>query len=132
MKKLTVRRVLMSFVGVIVFCLPLVAAAATDKTVGTLATTVVTSISGLAKLVVAGAFVAGMGFAVGAILKFKQHKDNPTQIPVGTPIALIFIAAALMFLPSVFGTLGKTVFGDKAAKGSVGGIASGYTGKAGT
>jgi hypothetical protein len=27
--------------------------------------------------------------------------DNPTQIPIGTPIALVFIAAALLFIPSV-------------------------------
>jgi hypothetical protein len=29
--------------------------------------------------------------------------DNPTQIPIGTPIALIVIAAALQFLPSIIG-----------------------------
>lgn len=29
--------------------------------------------------------------------------DNPTQIPIGTPIALAFIAAALEFLPSILG-----------------------------
>jgi hypothetical protein len=27
--------------------------------------------------------------------------DNPTQIPIGAPIALTFIAAALLFIPSV-------------------------------
>jgi hypothetical protein len=27
--------------------------------------------------------------------------DSPTQIPIGTPIALVFIAAALLFIPSV-------------------------------
>jgi hypothetical protein len=27
--------------------------------------------------------------------------DNPIQIPIGTPIALVFIAAALLFIPSV-------------------------------
>jgi intracellular multiplication protein IcmD len=36
-------------------------------------------------------------------MKFKQHKDNPTQTPIGTPIALVFIAAALLFLPSILG-----------------------------
>jgi hypothetical protein len=25
--------------------------------------------------------IAGLGFAIGAIMKFKQHKDNPTQRP---------------------------------------------------
>ena len=34
-----------------------------------------------------------------AIFKFKQHKDNPTQVPVGTPVAMLAISAALVFLP---------------------------------
>ena len=63
---------------------------------------------------------AGLGFAVGAILKFKAHKDNPTQIPVGTPIALLFIAAALLFMPSIFLAAGKTIFGSSG--GSIAGV----------
>jgi intracellular multiplication protein IcmD len=60
------------------------------------------TLSDLAKLITAGSYVAGMGFAIGAILKFKAHKDNPTQVPISMPIALIFIAAALIFAPSVY------------------------------
>jgi hypothetical protein len=36
-----------------------------------------------------------------AIIPFKQHKDGPTQIRTGTPISLEFIAAALLFLPTI-------------------------------
>jgi intracellular multiplication protein IcmD len=43
-------------------------------------------------------------------MKFKQHKDNPTNIPIGTPIALVFIAAALLFLPSILEITGGTMF----------------------
>lgn len=93
-----------------------------SMTVGAIATQVVSSMSGLAKLITAGSLIAGMGFAVGAVLKFKQHKDNPTQIPVGTPIALIFIAAALIFLPTIFGSLGETLFGGNQTAGTVSGI----------
>lgn len=46
-------------------------------------------------------------------MKFKQHKDNPTQVPIGTPIALVFIAAALLFLPSILSVTGSTMFGGK-------------------
>jgi intracellular multiplication protein IcmD len=63
-----------------------------------------------------------LGFSIGAIMKFKQHKDNPTQIPIGTPIALIFIAAALLFLPTILGIAGATMFG------SSGGSVAGPTG----
>jgi intracellular multiplication protein IcmD len=75
----------------------------------------------VAKLITAAAYIAGFGFAFAAILKFKAHKDNPTQIPVGTPIALIFIAAALIFLPTIFGVAGKTMF-KNAKAGGVSGV----------
>jgi hypothetical protein len=39
-----------------------------------------------------------------AIIHFKQHKDNPTQSPISKPISLVFIAAALLFLPTIIGT----------------------------
>jgi intracellular multiplication protein IcmD len=65
----------------------------------------------LTKLITAGSYIAGLGFSVGAITKFKQHKDNPTQIPIGTPIALVFIGAALLFLPTILSTAGTTMFG---------------------
>ena len=77
--------------------------------------------SDVAKLITAAAYIAGFGFAFTAILKFKAHKDNPTQIPVGTPIALLFIAAALIFLPSIFAVGGRTVFGSQAQAGGISG-----------
>ena len=93
--------------------------AANAPTLGAIATTVVTSFEGLAKLITAGAFLAGVGFAMASIFKFKAHKDNPQQIPIGTPIALLFVAGALMFLPTVYGSIGTTVFGTGATKGSL-------------
>ena len=47
-------------------------------------------------------------------MKFKAHKDNPTQVPIGTPIALSLIAALLLFLPSILGVAGETIFSNKA------------------
>ena len=38
-------------------------------------------------------------------LRFDQHKDHPIQVPIGTPIALEFIASALLFLPEILGPL---------------------------
>lgn len=90
------------------------------QTIGTIAANVTESFGNLAKLITAAAYIAGLGFAVGAVLKFKQHKDNPTQIPIGTPIALIFIAAALVFMPSILGVTGATLFG-AGQKGESGG-----------
>lgn len=81
------------------------------QTLGDMASQITSSFESLAKLITAGSYLAGLAFAIGAIMKFKQHKDNPTQIPIGTPIALVFIAAALLFLPSILGVTGATMFG---------------------
>lgn len=77
---------------------------------GTMASTIIATFSSIARLITAGAYIAGLAFAVGAIMKFKQHKDNPTNVPIGTPIALVFIAAALLFLPSILALTGGTMF----------------------
>ncbi len=79
-------------------------------TVGSMASHITGSFENLAKLITASSYLAGLGFSIGAIMKFKQHKDNPTQIPVGTPIALVFIASALLFLPSILTVAGGTMF----------------------
>lgn len=79
-----------------------------DMTIGDIAESVNGSFTNLTKLITAGSYLAGLGFSAGAIMKFKQHKDNPTQIPIGTPIALVFIAAALLFLPTILATTGAT------------------------
>ena len=90
------------------FFSPTLWAAATSA--GGVASEVIKSFSELAKLISASSYLAGLAFSIGAIMKFKQHKDNPTQIPIGTPIALVFIAAALLFFPSVLSSLGGTMF----------------------
>lgn len=100
------------------------------STIGSMASQITSSFTNLAKLITAGSYLAGLGFSIGAIMKFKQHKDNPTQIPIGTPIALVFIAAALLFLPSILGVAGATMFGGSGGStaGPTGTIFSGSGG----
>ena len=95
---------------------------ADQQNLGAIASTVTDSFSGVAKLITAGAYMVGIGFAMAAMLKFKAHKDNPTQIPIGTPIALLFIGAALIFLPNIFGIAGETIFGTTSGAGGVTGV----------
>ncbi|MBA3536670.1 MAG: type IV secretion protein IcmD [Tatlockia sp.] len=92
--------------------------AAGGTTLGSMASSITKSFTAIGKLITAGSYIAGLAFSIGAIMKFKQHKDNPTQIPIGTPISLTFIAAALLFLPSILGVAGYTMFG---GSGSVAG-----------
>ena len=45
-------------------------------TVGNMASEITGSFVNLTKLITAGSYLAGLAFAIGAIMKFKQHKDN--------------------------------------------------------
>ena len=92
--------------------------------IGSVAATATGNLSNIAKLITAASYVAGMAFAIGAVIKFKAHKDNPTQVQISQPIALLFIGAALMFIPSVFKTSGHTLFGQSGQAGSVSGIST--------
>ena len=103
------------------------AADSSDDNLGKVASTITSSFGQLAKLITAGAYMAGIGFCMASMLKFKAHKDNPTQIPIGTPVALLFIGAALIFLPNIFRIAGYTIFGGTSGAGGV----SGTTGLSG-
>lgn len=107
------------------------AAASGVTGLGSVAQNVTTNLANVAKLITAGSYVVGMAFAVGAIVKFKAHKENPTQIPIGTPIALLFVAAALIFLPTIFKVSGSTLFGQSGTVAGVSGITSFGATKAG-
>jgi intracellular multiplication protein IcmD len=111
-------------ISTVIFYVGAAHATGTGLSVGDVAKQITASFEGLAKLITASSYIAGMGFALSAILKFKQHKDNPTQIPVGTPIALLFIAAALIFLPSIFSTANQTLFSGAGISAGISGITS--------
>jgi intracellular multiplication protein IcmD len=89
----------------------LISQEASAITLGNMASAVTSTFTQVGYAITGGSYVAGLAFSIGAVLKFKQHKDNPTQIPIGTPIALVFIAAALLFLPSILSVAGYTMFG---------------------
>ena len=97
-------------------------AIADSLTIGGMADSITGSFASLTKLITAGSYLAGLGFSVGAIIQFKAHKDNPQSTPIGKPIALVFIAAALLFLPTILSVTGSTMFG------SSGGTTAGPTG----
>ena len=58
----------------------------------------------LIELLLAIAFVSGWGFVIAAIFKFKQVRENPTQVPVSTPFAFLLTAILLIFIPGLMNT----------------------------
>lgn len=112
---------LLSFACLGVLALISQEAAAGGTTIGNMASSITKTFSSIGLMITGGSYIAGLAFSIGAIMKFKQHKDNPTQIPIGTPIALVFIAAALLFLPSILSVTGSTMFGAKGTTAGPGG-----------
>ncbi|MCS5708316.1 type IV secretion protein IcmD [Candidatus Berkiella cookevillensis] len=84
------------------------------QTLGDVAGNITKSMSGLARLITAISYVAGVGFAMMGMLKLKAHKDQPAQVPLGQPIMLLVIAVGLIFLPNLINTGGSTIWGDQA------------------
>ena len=74
-----------------------------------------------AMLIVGTAFIAGICFFVAAIFKFKQHKDNPSQITIGTPFAMVAISIALIFLPGFIKPAVESLFGEESMSAGVSG-----------
>ena len=47
---------------------------------------------------------------LASLFKFKQHKDNPTQVPIGTPFTMLLIGTLLIALPLLLTALTETFF----------------------
>jgi intracellular multiplication protein IcmD len=80
-------------------------------TLGGMSSSVTTSLDDVSQLGNAVAFVGGIFFAVIGLFKFKAYKENPQQTPLGQPIMMIVLAAALLALPTVIGSGMQTLWG---------------------
>lgn len=69
------------------------------------------------KVIVGIAYVSGVGFGIASAYKFKQYKDNPTQIPIGTPIALLIVSTLLVFMPALTRPAAVSLFGTTQGSG---------------
>lgn len=62
-------------------------------------------------VITGGAYLAGLGFAIAAMVKLKAVKDNPAQNPVTMPLAYLCVAILLVFMPDLLAPTGETLFG---------------------
>lgn len=78
--------------------------------------TIITQLKSLAQLLSLAAYVAGIGLMIVGIMKFKAHKDNPTQEPLGKAVTVVLVAGSLLFLPTVMDVASQSLFGAGAGK----------------
>ncbi len=122
MNKKLVKKIALIAGGTACLAIGTAAFAVISSGVGGIASQVTSNLASVAKLITAASYTAGLGFAVGAIVKFKAHKDNPAQVTIGMPIAMLFIGAALIFAPSVFLSAGSTLFGSSGTVAGASGV----------
>jgi len=97
--------------------------ASTPTNIGDVFKHISESMTSIPSMIMGVATIAGLGFAVASIFKFKQHKDAPQQTPLGQPIALLGFGVMLIWLPFLLQSLGTTISGknDKSDKSGIGG-----------
>ena len=91
-----------------------------DEGLGGLSDNISSQILSFSNLMITVGYLAGIGFTIASIFKFKQHKDNPTQVPIGTPFAMFSIGIILVFLPALFKPAAITVFGTSPTAPKIG------------
>ena len=90
--------------------------------IGTVASNITANFTALTQLITSFGYVAGVFCMVIAIFQFKQHKENPSQVPLSKPMIILAMATALIFLPSITEMANGTFFGVN------GGVVSGPNG----
>ena len=117
-KVLTMPRLVSCLVGVVCLILSIFASA-TPVTLGTIATTVDTTVLQVATIISDTALVAGIGFVMASFFKFDAHKKNPTQIPMSAPLTLLLIGASLCLFPTLMPLVQTAIFSTAAERGAV-------------
>ena len=107
----------MKKINYVIFCFSSSLVFAQVRTLGEMFTHLGNAFPSFGSLLVASSYVSGIGFGVAAAYKFKQYKDNPTQIPVGTPVALIIVSTLLVFMPTLTRPAASSLFGTTEGSG---------------
>lgn len=106
---------------VIASALLLLASPAFAVSVGDAASNLTGQVTNVATLIKAGVFMAGLGVAGAAAMKFKAHSENAQQVPLKIPLIYSAVAALMIGLPA-FAQMGQTtIFGDTSGMGSADG-----------
>ena len=119
---MNVKSIVRVFAALIISGIAFAETSSTASGLGAVASNVQANIEGFATLITSAAYIAGLGFFMMGVLKFKAYKENPQQTPLSQPIMMVVIGAALFYMPSLITTAGTTLFGSSANAGSVSGF----------
>lgn len=89
--------------------------------IGDMAASINSTFTEISSLVGGAAYLFGLIFTVAGLFKFKQHRDNPQQVPIGTCFTLLGIGVLMIFLPNLITQSGSTVFSSGTTTGGASG-----------
>jgi intracellular multiplication protein IcmD len=105
-------------------------AAASASDLSGIASNVNAATKGLISIVADISVLAGIGFVVAGFMKFRQHSQNPQQVPMGQAIIPLLVGIMLGILPTIITISQKTVTGTSTgAKVGGSGLLSQFGGK---
>ena len=94
---------------------------ASAVTIQSIASNMQTTVSSVANIISNVALVVGLSLVCASFFKLKQHKDQPTQVPISNGVTLLVIGAALTVFPLLLPTANQAAFGSGVTTGTVGG-----------
>jgi intracellular multiplication protein IcmD len=68
---------------------------------GDIANNLLTPTSGITQLMYGVSYVAGAGMIIMALTQYKAHRDNPSQVRLGTPVAFFIFGVVFLMIPIV-------------------------------
>lgn len=93
------------------------------KDIGSMAGAITNTFENIVKLIAGASYIAGFVFSVVALFKFKQHKENPQQVQLGSCVVMLVVGICLVFLPSIIKIGGESIFGSSKSSAGVKGAA---------
>ena len=103
---------LLKFLLIVSGLLSISIAAWSAQTIGTVASNIYSTFGNITALLTGAGYVGGVMLLVVAIFQFKQHKENPTQVPLSKPMMLLAMGTALIFIPTITDIASQTFFGE--------------------
>lgn len=58
-------------------------------------------VNGLGKVFGYICLIGGIGMILGALLQYKAHRENPSQVRLTTPVFLLVVGVILIILPLI-------------------------------
>ena len=70
----------------------------------------------ITKMVVAASYIVGVGLIIFSFAQFKQHRQSPKLVPLGTPIMLLILGICAVMIPYISTISGVSFSATEQAK----------------